>query len=55
MDNGGYLFAAFSVIWVLLFGYVFVLMSRQKRIRREIDSLKETLRHRAGTRGPSET
>ncbi len=48
MENGGYLYAAFSVIWVLLFGYVFVLMNRQKRIRREIDSLKEALRHKTG-------
>ncbi len=46
MENGGYLFAAFSIIWVLLLGYVFVLINRQRRLRREIDSLKEALKSR---------
>ncbi len=46
MENGGYLFAAFGIIWVLLLGYVFVLISRQRRLRREIDSLKEALKTR---------
>jgi len=50
MENGGYLFAAFSVIWVLLLGYVFVLINRQRRLRREIDSLKEALKTRAEPR-----
>ena len=43
MDNLSYLFAAFSVIWVGLFAYVLVLIQRQRRIRRDIDWLKETL------------
>jgi CcmD family protein len=39
--NLGYLFAAFAVVWVVLFGYVIVLLNRQKKLRREIDALKE--------------
>lgn len=43
MENLSYLFAAFAVIWVGLFAYVFVLVQRQRRLRRDIDWLKETL------------
>lgn len=43
MENAGYLFTAFSAIWAAVFGYVFVLSNRQKKLQREIDSLKETL------------
>lgn len=44
MDNLGYLYAAFSVVWVGLFAYVLILVQRQRRIRRDIDWLKETLK-----------
>ncbi len=43
MENLSYLFAAFAVIWAGLFAYVFVLVQRQRRLRRDIDWLKETL------------
>ncbi len=43
MENLSYLFAAFAVIWAGLFAYVFVLVQRQQRLRRDIDCLKETL------------
>ena len=43
MENLSYLFAAFAVIWAGLFAYVFVLVQRQQRLRRDIDWLKETL------------
>ncbi len=43
MDNAGYLFAAFIVVWGALFGYVFTLLRKQRQLRREIDLLKETL------------
>ncbi len=41
MENAGYLFAAFAIVWVVLFGYIFILSRRQKRLRRELDLLKE--------------
>lgn len=43
MENLSYLFAAFAVIWAGLFAYVFVLVQRQRRLRRDIDWLKEAL------------
>ncbi|MBA7473443.1 hypothetical protein ES707_08783 [subsurface metagenome] len=43
MENLSYLVAAFAVIWAGLFAYVFVLVQRQRRLRRDIDWLKETL------------
>ena len=43
-DNLGYLFAAFTVIWVGLFVYVLVLIQKQRQLRRDIDWLKETLK-----------
>ena len=44
MDNLEYLFAAFAVAWVGLFAYIVVLIRQQKRIQRDIDWLKETLK-----------
>ena len=46
MENAGYLFAAFTVIWAFVFGYVLLLFSRQKRLRREVDSLREMLKEK---------
>ncbi len=47
MENAGYLFAAFTIVWALLFGYLFSLVSRQRKLRREIDSLKEVFKKKA--------
>ncbi len=44
MENAGFFFAAYTIIWALVFGYLLVLYNRQQRIQREIDSLKETLK-----------
>ena len=46
MENAGYLFAAFGIIWALVFGYILSLFNRQRRLRREIDSLKEALKEK---------
>ena len=43
MENAGFVFAAYTVIWAVVFGYLLILFNRQKRIRREIDTLKATL------------
>ncbi len=40
MENLGYLFAAFTIVWAVLFGYVFSLLRRQRQLWRELDSLK---------------
>jgi CcmD family protein len=39
----GYLFAAYAVIWAVVFGYVFVLYLRQRKLLRDIELLKENL------------
>jgi CcmD family protein len=39
----GYLFAAYTLIWAVVFGYVFVLYLRQRRLLRDIELLKENL------------
>ncbi len=44
MDNLGYLFAAFTVIWVGLFAYILVLAQKQRQLRRDIDWLKQMLK-----------
>ncbi len=36
-----YLFAAYTIIWALVFGYVLLLYRGQRKLRREIESLKE--------------
>jgi len=41
MENAGYLFAAFAIVWAVVFGYILLLFNRQRRLRREVDSLKE--------------
>ena len=40
MENSGYLFAAFGVIWAVVFGYILVLINRQKKLKREIEKLE---------------
>jgi CcmD family protein len=43
MENLGYLFAAYTVIWAIIFGYMHLMWRRQRRLYREIKSLKERL------------
>jgi CcmD family protein len=38
--NLSYLFAAFGVIWLFLFGYLFSLARRERELRDEIERLK---------------
>ena len=35
-----YLFAAFFILWAITFGYVFSIAARQKRLQRELESLR---------------
>ena len=44
MENAGYLLTAFSIAWAVVFGYILLLLNRQRRLRQEIDSLKEALK-----------
>jgi CcmD family protein len=46
MENAGYIFAAFAIVWAVVFGYVLILLNRQKGLRREIDALKQASREK---------
>ena len=46
MENAGYLFVAFTIVWAVIFGYILLLFNRQRRVRREIDSLKEVFKEK---------
>ena len=43
MENIGYLVAAYTIIWVVVFGYVFYLYRKQRELQRDINSLKESI------------
>ena len=43
MENAGYLYAAFGIIWAGVFAYVLSLVLKQRALRREIEALKESL------------
>jgi CcmD family protein len=45
MKNLGFLFAAYSAIWVLLFMYIWTLSRRNRSLEREIEELRELLKH----------
>ena len=53
MDNLGYLFAAYTIIWALIFGYVFFLYYKQRKLRQQMDLLKNSLGEQQN-RGESE-
>lgn len=41
VDSGfGYVIAAYAVIWLLIFGYIYSLNRRQARLRHDIEILK---------------
>ena len=46
MENAEYILAAFTIVWVVVFGYILSLFNRQRRLRREIDSLKEVIKEK---------
>jgi CcmD family protein len=48
MENGGFLFAAYAVVWAVLFGYVLFLGNRQDKAKRELEQLKEMLKDKSG-------
>ncbi len=46
MENAGYLFTAFAIVWAVVFGYILLLFNRQRKLRREINSLKEAFKEK---------
>ena len=43
MENLGYLLAAYTVIWVIVFGYVLFMQRKQSRLQRQINLLQESI------------
>ena len=43
MQNLPYLFATYAILWLVLFGYLFVVAAQMRAVRRDVDQLKERL------------
>ena len=43
MDNLSYLFWAHVIFWIFLFLYIFNLVGKNKKLARELDSLKNSI------------
>lgn len=46
MDNLGFLFAAYTAVWLVLFAYVLVLARRNRALEKEIEDLRTLLQRR---------
>jgi len=51
MENLDYLVAAYTIIWIAISAYVLIIYHRQKRLRREIDSLKNKIKEKGADGG----
>ena len=43
MENIGYLFAAYAVIWAVVFVYILFIQKKQRRPQRQIDLLQKSV------------
>jgi CcmD family protein len=43
MENAGYLLSAFIIIWAVIFGYIIFMQRRQRKLGREIETLKKSI------------
>lgn len=46
MENAAFLFAAYTIIWALVFGFVLVMFNRQKKMRQELESLEKAIKEK---------
>ncbi len=46
--NLSFLFYGYTVIWVMIVGYIFSLSRREKNLRDEVEELKKVLNERKG-------
>jgi len=47
-NNFTFMVYGFTLTWLILFAYVAVLASRERQIKREIESLKQMLKEQKG-------
>ena len=50
MQDTGYILAAYTVIWVVLLGFVLAMVNRQAKLRREMERLKELVKDKESSR-----
>jgi CcmD family protein len=50
-ENLSFLFAAFAVIWLLIFGYMLFIGGRIGGLRQDVEALREELDARSGATG----
>lgn len=43
MENIGYLFAAYTVIWAVVFGYTLMMQRKQRQLQQKIKLLQDSL------------
>ena len=43
MENLGYLFAAYTVIWIVVFGYILFMQRKQKKLQQQITLLEQSV------------
>jgi len=43
MENIGYLLAAYTIIWAVIFGYVLFMQRKQRKLQRQVTLLQESL------------
>ena len=43
MENLGYLFAAYTVIWIVVFGYLLFMQRKQKKLQQQINLLEQSM------------
>jgi len=43
MENMGFLLAAYTVIWAIVFVYILFMRKKQRRLQRQIDMLQESI------------
>ncbi len=50
MQDAGYIFAAYTIIWIVLLGFVLAMINRQAKVRREIERLREIVKDKGSSR-----
>jgi CcmD family protein len=43
MENAGYLLAAYTVIWAVVFCYILFMQRKQRKLQRQLDLMRETV------------
>ncbi len=43
MENAGYLFAAYALVWITVFGFVIALLNKQRKLGQDLKSLNASL------------